>query len=62
MRMRLEVVRSGAGRLEGRLATEDGTTDTGFIGTLELLRLIEDLATEPEPRHALEPDEHRDRV
>jgi hypothetical protein len=59
-RIRIEVVRSGAGRLEGRLATEDGTTDRGFSGTLELLRLLEDLAVE-HPQ-ALEPDDHRDRV
>ena len=46
MRMRIELVRSRPGRLEGRLATEDGRTDVCFNGTLELLRLLEDLATE----------------
>lgn len=45
MRMRLELVRSRPGRLEGRLATEDGSTDVCFNGTLELLRLLEDLVT-----------------
>lgn len=46
MRMRLELRRSRPGRLEGRLATEDGSTDVCFNGTLELLRLLEDLATD----------------
>jgi hypothetical protein len=64
MRMRLEFVRSRPGRLEGRLATEDGSTDVCFNGTLELLRLLEDLATDvdasdPEYPAAQRLDEHR---
>jgi hypothetical protein len=48
--LRLDVVRSQAGRLNGRLVTDDGATDVHFDGTLELLRLLEELVTdEPTP-------------
>ena len=46
MRICLELVVSRPGRLKGRLATADGSTDVCFNGTLELLRLLEALATE----------------
>jgi hypothetical protein len=45
-RVRLDVVRSDAGRLRGHLATDDGATDVPFDGTLELLRLLEELASD----------------
>jgi hypothetical protein len=45
--VRIDVVRSVAGRLSGRLVTDDGTTDADFDGTLELLRLLENVAAGP---------------
>jgi hypothetical protein len=42
--VRLLVTRSAGGRFEGSLSTEDGSVEHGFSGTLELLRLLEDLA------------------
>jgi hypothetical protein len=41
--MRLDVIRTEAGRLSGRLTTDGGATDVAFDGTLELLRLLEEL-------------------
>jgi hypothetical protein len=49
-RMRLDVIRSEAGRLSGRLVADGGATDVAFEGTLELLRLLEELVDdEPAP-------------
>lgn len=49
-RLRLDVARSEAGRLSGRLVSDDGTTNVVFDGTLELLRLLEELVdVEPTP-------------
>jgi hypothetical protein len=48
--LRLEVVRSEAGRLSGRLVTDDGATDVLFDGTLQLLRLLEELVDDEPPR------------
>ena len=45
-RLRLDVGRSAAGRLNGRLVSDDGTTDVPFDGTLELLRVLEELVDE----------------
>jgi hypothetical protein len=42
-RLRLDVARSETGRLSGRLVTDDGTTNVVFDGTLELLRLLEEV-------------------
>ncbi|MDT7744037.1 MAG: hypothetical protein QOE59_3115 [Actinomycetota bacterium] len=42
MRVMLDIVRSGDGRLEGTVATETGP-EHPFSGTLELLRVLEDL-------------------
>lgn len=42
--VRLLVTRSPAGRLEGSLTAADGSVEHRFSGTLELLRLLEDLA------------------
>jgi len=42
MRVTLDIVRSRDGRLEGTAATETGT-EHPFSGTLELLRVLEDL-------------------
>ena len=47
--VRLDVARSVAGRLSGRLTTDDGTTDIAFDGILELLRLLEDVVTDHAP-------------
>jgi hypothetical protein len=49
-RLRLDVVRSEAGRLSGRLVTDDGATDVLFDGTLQLLRLLEELVDDEPPR------------
>jgi hypothetical protein len=43
-RVRLDIVRSETGRLNGRLVSDDGSTSVAFDGTLELLRLLEELA------------------
>jgi hypothetical protein len=52
-RLQLDVVRTEAGRLKGRLVTDDGTTNVRFDGTLELLRILEetvnDDSTTPNP-------------
>lgn len=40
---RLTVERSSSGRLEGSLTTDDGAVEHGFSGTLELMRLLEEL-------------------
>jgi hypothetical protein len=32
--------------MSGRLVTDDGSTDVAFDGTLELLRLLEDLVSD----------------
>jgi len=45
-RLQLDVVRSDVGRFSGRLVTDDGTTDVLFDGTLELLRLLEELVND----------------
>jgi hypothetical protein len=45
-RLQLDLVRSDAGRFSGRLVTDDGTTDVLFDGTLELLRLLEELVND----------------
>jgi len=42
MRVMLDIVRSRDGRLEGTVATETGP-EHPFSGTLELLRVLEDL-------------------
>jgi hypothetical protein len=42
MRVMLDLVRSGDGRLEGTAATDAGPAHP-FSGTLELLRVLEDL-------------------
>ena len=47
MRVTLDIVRSRDGRLEGTAATETGH-EHPFSGTLELLRVLEDL--DPAPR------------
>jgi len=44
-RLQLDVVRSETGRLRGRLVVDDTTTDVTFDGTLELLRLLEELVS-----------------
>lgn len=49
MRVTLDIARSDDGRLEGTVATETGT-DRPFSGTLELLRVLDDL--EPGPPDA----------
>jgi hypothetical protein len=49
-RLRLDVIRSEAGRLSGRLVTDDGATDVLFDGTLQLLRLLEELVDDESPR------------
>jgi hypothetical protein len=41
--VRLDVIRSEAGRLSGRLSTDGGAMEVAFDGTLELLRLLEEL-------------------
>lgn len=41
---RLLLTRSPSGRLEGSVLADDGSVEQGFSGTLELLRLLEDLA------------------
>lgn len=41
---RLLVTRSPSGHLEGSVQADDGSDERGFSGTLELLRLLEDLA------------------
>jgi hypothetical protein len=61
MQMRLELRRSRPGRLVGRLASEDGSTDVCFNGTLELLRLLEDLATESDVGGPDHPPSQQDR-
>lgn len=48
MRVTLDLVRARDGRLEGTAAT-DGGTQHPFSGTLELLRVLEDLGG-PEDR------------
>jgi hypothetical protein len=59
-RVRLDVIRSEAGRLSGRLVTDGGATDVAFDGTLELLRLLEDLVDdEPAPRTQWHPGTSR---
>jgi hypothetical protein len=45
-RLKLDIVRTEAGRLRGRLITDDGATDVRFNGTLELLRLFEQIVTD----------------
>ena len=62
--MRLDVIRTEAGRLSGRLITDGGATDVAFDGTLELLRLLEELvgdetaaASRPALEHAEDGDE-----
>ncbi len=42
MRVTLDIARSPDGRLEGTAATETGS-EHAFSGTLELLRVLEDL-------------------
>lgn len=49
MRVTLDIARSDDGRLEGTVATETGP-DHPFSGTLELLRVLDDL--EPGPSDA----------
>ena len=53
-RVRLDVIRSEAGRLSGRLVADDGVLDVAFDGTLELLRLLEELVDD-EPATASPP-------
>ena len=48
MRVTLDLVRSRDGRLEGTAATETGR-EHPFSGTLELLRVLEDLQPVPAP-------------
>jgi hypothetical protein len=48
MRVTLDLVRARDGRLEGTAATESGR-ERPFSGTLELLRVLEDLEEPPEP-------------
>lgn len=52
MRVTLDLVRARDGRLEGTAAA-DGGTEHPFSGTLELLRVLEDLGrSEPGPEPA----------
>ncbi|WP_018330980.1 hypothetical protein [Actinomycetospora chiangmaiensis] len=48
MRVTLELVRDADGRLEGSATAETGT-ERRFSGTLELLRVLEDLDTTEDP-------------
>ncbi|MCD2192482.1 hypothetical protein LQ327_03620 [Actinomycetospora endophytica] len=52
MRVMLDLVRSRDGRLEGTAATEAGR-EHPFSGTLELLRVLEDLQPSPQVRQDL---------
>ncbi|MDL5155506.1 hypothetical protein [Actinomycetospora termitidis] len=54
MRVTLDITRSRDGRLEGTAATDTGD-EQPFSGTLDLLRVLEDLEPSPRP----EPGEAR---
>ena len=43
MRISLELLPADAERLEGRIVTDDGRVDVTFSGTLDLLRVLEEL-------------------
>jgi hypothetical protein len=43
MRIALELIPAGGDRLEGRIVTGDGRADLVFSGTLDLLRVLEEL-------------------
>jgi hypothetical protein len=43
MRIALELTPAGGDRLEGRIVTGDGRADIVFSGTLDLLRVLEEL-------------------
>ena len=46
MHLTVDVVRTADGRLEGTVITETGL-EQAFSGTLDLLRVLEDLQPEP---------------
>jgi hypothetical protein len=54
MRVTLDIERSGDGRLEGTVATESGP-EHPFSGTLELLRVLEDLKPAAPPASGIPP-------
>ncbi len=47
MQMTVELLRTADGRLEGTVAT-DGGSERSFSGTLDLLRILEDLEPFPD--------------